>query len=659
MEFPKLTAQEKKFNTSFAQSVDEFTELVGWLSCAHCTKLPSVPSFKDPIAFKKFCSGLLEGDGNHPWKLHLSSLPRRISRSVAASLFLFRKKIPSSTIPGVGDYVTRMSAPDSRPPTDDFKLFASKYVRRIFRAGWDRGYAKKVSSSVLPPSAVLECKRRDGGARALPSSFQDAINFREKALGLQTVEPSPRVKASVVETGGKHRVVTVGSVDRTILRPLHHVIYDHLSKQDWLLRGEAKPKSFDTFSRKRGEVFVSGDYESATDNLSLSFYQHLLREVLATAKNVPSTVKEFALGCSASTFVTLDKETLEMKEVGRQRRGQLMGNYLSFPFLCLVNYLTFKYFVRRKVPVKINGDDIVFRGTVSEYERWAAGVGESGLVLSKGKTLVSKDFFSLNSSFWQAGAKKVYRIPYIRSTCAFGTPESLSDLVGRYKDAFPGFCGDARRFLQTSFLCKNRKLIYRSSRSLTRGLGLRVPRSVLLAAGLSDREDFYLRLPRESPPPPSPTDSWTIPVPGWSCVPMVSEGGFQLSSRKWRSYAKEMEGRWFQDGYAHIWSGGSSAEVLSHPAAEWRAYWHIVRSSGAVYRRRVHRSLTRFLFIQQGTKVRQLSMKRYREWIDRGDAFLAAAEPAKRKCMWQPIGEFSHLEREGCFSLCDIDATRY
>jgi len=62
--------------------------------------------------------------------------------------------------------------------------------------------------------------------------------------------------------------------------------------------------------------------------------------------------------------------------------GQLMGSLLSFPLLCLQNYIAFRWVFPASVPVKINGDDIVFRSTLDQFDRWSAVVGQLGLRLS-------------------------------------------------------------------------------------------------------------------------------------------------------------------------------------------------------------------------------------------------------------------------------------
>jgi len=84
--------------------------------------------------------------------------------------------------------------------------------------------------------------------------------------------------------------------------------------------------------------------------------------------------------------------------------GQMMGSYLSFPFLCLQNYLAFRWSlhcagVKGPVPVIINGDDILFQQPTPEFHlSWRRVVGEVGLVVEETKTSVSREYGSLNST---------------------------------------------------------------------------------------------------------------------------------------------------------------------------------------------------------------------------------------------------------------------
>nr|QNN89182.1 putative RNA dependent RNA polymerase [Pezizella ericae ourmia-like virus 1] len=441
--------------------------------------------------------------------------------SIAMSLFLFRKVLPSSE-PDLLEYAQRMSTP-SDEPDQGFLEFVETEVPRIFRRGWDKGlYENSCLNAVLPVKACRQAKLSDGGARAygIGNRWDDHLHFVEEALTREAPFELDPAKIISVETGGKHRIVSKSDVTANLFRPLHTSMYNHLSKFSWLLRGEAKPVSFRGFNARRGEVFVSGDYESATDNLNGHLQRKILSIILSQSTSVPKGIKDSAAQMLRSTL------ELPGGACYVQERGQLMGNLLSFPLLCIVNYLGFKYFVGDR-PVRVNGDDIVFRATAQEANRWMEGIRVSGLTLSKGKTMVNGRYFSLNSSLFKAmPTGKPHLIPMIRSS-AFGYrpqdsgPETLH---GRWKSFAPGFFGDRRSKLRILFLKQNRKYVLASRRSLSRGIGLSVSKSELIGANLWEREVYYLSLTAgiEKPLPVKPArlDQDRKPK-GWSLRPVT------------------------------------------------------------------------------------------------------------------------------------------
>jgi hypothetical protein len=187
-----------------------------------------------------------------------------------------------------------------------------------------------------------------------------------------------------------------------------------------------------------------------------------------------------------------------------------MGNLLSFPLLCLTNYLAFRFAIRRAdVPVRINGDDIVFRCKPEEYERWKEVIGSSGLVLSEGKTFVDRTFFSLNSCLFSSGSKRVKIVPFIRSTSFFRKKEkeAILGLKGRFLSFAPGFYGQARTSARVAWLVENQSVVFASRRSLTRGLGLPVKLGELFESCLWEREAWYLSFESEKALP-SPYSEW-------------------------------------------------------------------------------------------------------------------------------------------------------
>lgn len=521
----------------------QLSEYVGLIESLIGRDLPSVPRFRNVPEIKKFCSGLLCPEVHHPWRTSLSRLGPTRFYSVAHSLFLFRKVLPSAPDPQmVHRFVKKMEEP-SPVPNQDFLDFCTKEVRKIFRNGWDRRWVSRVEGLTVPTTSCLENSRMKGGGRGWmhkrlskgqPESQVEkalrnpCVRSTLRALGLESIPPSEGCKVVGVPDGGKWRVVTVNSIDCLVLRPLHQLIYDHLCRQPWLLRGEATPTRLRSAGLlvKTGETFVSGDYESATDNLNLHVYKHLLREVAKTSGNIPDSVWSFANDQSERVF--LDGKG---QPIGRQGRGQLMGSYLSFPFLCLTNFLTLKWSLRRHVPVLINGDDIVFRCRPEEVAVWRRGVAEAGLVLSEGKTVVDERFLFLNSTGFRACQTKVHFIPFLRAKAYFERGEEVDAIEGQFRAFVVGAPGKNRRECQVAWLVRHTKWIMTTQRSVTRSLGLRVSREVLRQSGLWDRERFYLSVPGGEPSVPTKEEiKGHLPV-GFKRLPLPKEPRLRRAAR--------------------------------------------------------------------------------------------------------------------------------
>jgi hypothetical protein len=337
------------------------------------------------------------------------------------------------------------------------------------------------------------------GLEGKDSLFDGRESFIEAVL---TSSRFPRLmpsRAVAIETAGKHRIVTVPDGNMSLLRPLHTIMYNHLSKNSWILRGDAKSRKFKEFSTTEGEVFVSGDYESATDNLHQEVQKEILRLVLQQCSHVPNGVRQMAMN-SLSLLLNSREDPTPVE----QTCGQMMGNLLSFPLLCLVNYLCFKYFIPRDdVPVRINGDDIVFRSTEAEYNTWREGVVRSGLVLSEGKTMVDKRCFTLNSCLFYSEKEGVRGLPFLRAKAYFPVKEqeAILGLKGRFLSFCPNFRGRGLSQLRVEWLRENVGLINASRRSLTRGLGLPVKLDEVMSCGQWDREAWYLSFEAERPLP--------------------------------------------------------------------------------------------------------------------------------------------------------------
>jgi hypothetical protein len=501
----------------------------------------------------KFCSGLAEGDLLHPWRDSIRHLSAQSRFGFAHSLFLFRKVIPKEK-PLLEHYVHTLSTRQDEPDAD-FVSFARRQVQKLFPLGWDKKYVDYCFTSSLPLTSCSERGRRDGGSRGWLAEGRAMTRHEFCSYVIASVAPSYRgvSKVMAIETGGKWRQIAIPPVVDNYLRPLHKAMYSHLSHFPWLLRGDAKPSRFKDFVPREGEVFVSGDYESATDNLNSVTQLAIMEELLSRSTSVPAGVAEHAMDIYSSSLV-IDKHCgICGGPCGghAQRRGQLMGQLTSFPLLCLVNYITFRYCIRRPVPVRINGDDIVFRATPDEFARWERGVAKGGLRLSRGKTLVRSRAFTINSTpFWSTG-QGGRPVGFVRAKALFphgNVSEQVSSMNGRFYSSCFGYGGVRTRVVRTYFLHHNQKPIHLSRRSVSRGLGMAVDQEMLRAVGLWHRELFYLEHPVERLLPYNPRVGGPVPD-GWVQV-----------SASWLSpeSVKEWRTRWGDACVQHAWNGNLS-----------------------------------------------------------------------------------------------------
>nr|WPR16938.1 MAG: RNA-dependent RNA polymerase [Streptophyte associated botourmia-like virus 11] len=495
--------------------------LASELEVLTCSVLP-FPSFIYPDEIllekkvKKFLVGILENHAEHPWKSVVSSLSCNDRTLVSGTLFLARKILPPRQDPlSPIRHANLMSQPlDCLPPW--YSAFADFLVGSLFPVGWDRSYFSACESVTPSVSSCLEKSRASGGVRGLRRDRSSYVV--ETSSGLHSTVPTTCDYREVF-TSGKYRGVTVTSARHDILKPLHNIFYDQLSKRDWLLRGDAVSKRFEGFEAKQGEIFVSGDYESATDNLSQAASMVLLKAVLRRCRNVPKDIRQAALQ-------SLCAEINYGDHVVVQRRGQLMGNYLSFPLLCLHNYVMFRSEFGVSTPVRINGDDIVFRSTRRRADRWANIVGLAGLKLSAGKTLFHSSVFSLNSTFFRAKKIGLPRlIPVIRSLTVWKPSSDLYSLGSTFRRFIKGW-GNRRDRVGSFFLRERSKEIYAGGRSILRGLRLPASVGMLQLSGFYRRECLYFHSFVEEATLPKPTCDID-----WECVPSGWERVYGKPSR--------------------------------------------------------------------------------------------------------------------------------
>jgi hypothetical protein len=196
---------------------------------------------------------------------------------------------------------------------------------------------------------------------------------------------------------------------------------------------------------KYQRYLLSGDYKSATDALdprwSNFVFKTITRRVYknATSNNSPhGSIEERINGCIAM----LTNHTLHYKK-GRgeevsfyQKTGQLMGSYLSFPVLCILNAAINRIYLdpTNQTPLKslamlINGDDVLMASN-NDFSDWADHIKYVGLRPSAEKNYIHESVCCINSQFFQRNSLFVYRGQY----------NHLSKKGSKKKEALQGKC---------------------------------------------------------------------------------------------------------------------------------------------------------------------------------------------------------------------------
>jgi len=243
----------------------------------------------------------------------------------------------------------------------------------------------------------------------------------------------------------------------------------------------------------------------------------------------------------------------------------------------------------------VNGDDIVFRAPRSVFERWSLGVQALGLRLSRGKTMVHRTFFSLNSTYFRGRDKNgVKGVPIVRATLIFKGVESADSIGGRVKAVGRFFDQPRAEVLRVFCLRQLHKEIRCTQRSVIRGLGIPCSLRELSMSGLYSREVFYSNLPKESRPIAKVVATGAIP-PGWV---------------KWRprlGVASQLEDdpEFRKDLVRHCWNE-STRKVTTD------SYWQVVRQGTSPYKPRCagwYRRSARLLGLSVGDTRRYLEGK--------------------------------------------------
>lgn len=266
----------------------------------------------------------------------------------------------------------------------------SLHVRELL-GGWKRASAEGREDVYCPDQqGCFEVRKGKGGTLAC-SEDEESSDYSLLRLG-------------VAKTKGKARVVTMQPARvKRILAPLHNSLYNHLSASGAFVRGEfTKDDAEEVIADRRpGELFTSGDYSSATNELHQDAVKTVVAEICNSSAVLPEEKKVLW-----QSFQRLRVKTCHgVREVNR---GSMMGNLVSFPILCLINKACYDIvcdimhgpFSSRKG--KFNGDDCLFNATREFYDLWVEVTSTFGLIVNHDKTGRSERWLELNSNTYDA-----------------------------------------------------------------------------------------------------------------------------------------------------------------------------------------------------------------------------------------------------------------
>lgn len=226
----------------------------------------------------------------------------------------------------------------------------------------------------------------------------------------EALAEDPLVDPVALAEALKVRMITKGPpLTQTVLKALqkflHRILRIHPA---FRLIGEPVTEAYVLdrmgLNLKEGEIYLSGDYAAATDNLKSWVSECIADEISEICQLRPEEAILFKRALTQHWMVGNDG-TLR-----RQTIGQLMGSIVSFPVLCIANAAMCRWsleLAERKVirltdsKMMINGDDCTMRAPFRLYRYWHDITDFCGLTESLGKTYQSEHFLEINSTRFQ------------------------------------------------------------------------------------------------------------------------------------------------------------------------------------------------------------------------------------------------------------------
>ncbi|QGY72594.1 RNA dependent RNA polymerase [Plasmopara viticola lesion associated ourmia-like virus 64] len=440
--------------------------------------------------------------------------------------------------------------PDDVKP--EYLGFVRQCAKRFFYKGWDSSYFSSATSSVVSSNACFTRLRKAFGP---VKDYKSQCEYLSYVLGESDFDQVPRARFSEVLSAGKVRPLTITSSNYEVLRPLHKTLYNFLSRCPWLLRGSPTPESF-PFLKNPG-VFVSVDFEAATDNLSVNCAEAILGVALCQSRSIPSSVRSFALSSLRPTIsygydVRCDGSVFNLSEVTSDlSMGQMMGSLLSFPLLCLQTFFFYLWSagltdlsgkeLRAFTGCSVNGDDLVFK--TEDPSLFFNAASETCSVINMKKTGVSPRFFNINSTLFRF--KTICRsVPFLRpKQFDVDSPVSLGERVRSATCWLSPKSSLARRSFEF-LMTRAAKVVKASGWSFFKcGFSGQKQESWLKRKGFIRRESsLFLNNPNETPVPAytDPIAEPMVPLPAeWSSFSCFLEE-LTMIYNSWARFEKDL-----------------------------------------------------------------------------------------------------------------------
>jgi len=298
-----------------------------------------------------------------------------------------------------------------------------------------RGKQFRMEQKFLKPSerGHFECNRGNGGAAVAAAEMlrrnrrwfsaqvfapqeehiqQEVHYININFLGAEHAMQEMPAELVGLKEPFKVRVISKGPAKPYYLSRYLQKFLWKVMKQNPSMRLIGEPISADLLSDRlgglqKGEVWVSGDYQSATDFLHPVLCESAINAIVQCSGLTSGWAELFRKALTGHTIYRKDEDI--KARLGPQRWGQLMGSPLSFPILCLINAAITRRVMevseRRVMTLAesrlvVNGDDIGFPIKEEDYDMWSYATRKGGLVKSVGKNYTSRDFIVLNSMMY-------------------------------------------------------------------------------------------------------------------------------------------------------------------------------------------------------------------------------------------------------------------